>query len=81
MCHPDFKDAVMEDFNEKYSEEPRNMHVSLRCKVAKEMLEAESDEVKSRIKRECDEAHEADVERFNEEDEGQPDPDPAVQRE
>jgi hypothetical protein len=71
----------MEKFEEKYSDEPRNMHVSLRCQVAKEMLEAETEEVRSRIKRECDEAHAEEVEKYNEDEEGEPDPDPAVQRE
>jgi hypothetical protein len=49
--------------------------------VAKEMLEAETEEVRSQIKRECDEAHAEEVEKYNEDKEGEPDPDPAVQRE
>ncbi|KAJ7753700.1 hypothetical protein B0H14DRAFT_3512712 [Mycena olivaceomarginata] len=81
MRHPDFKDTVMERFEEEYGEEPRKMHVSLRCQVAREMLEAETEEVKSRIKRECDEVHAKEVQSFNEDEEGEPDPDPAVQRE
>ncbi|KAJ7801215.1 hypothetical protein B0H14DRAFT_3489905 [Mycena olivaceomarginata] len=81
MRHPDFKEAVMERFEEEYGDEPRKMHVSLRCQVAREMLDAETEEVKSRIKRECDEAHAKEVQRFNDDEEGEPDPDPAVQRE
>ncbi|KAJ7802747.1 hypothetical protein B0H14DRAFT_2614043 [Mycena olivaceomarginata] len=81
MRHPDFKDAVMERFEEEYGEELQKMHVSLRCQVAREMLEVETEEVKSRIKRECDEAHAKEVQSFNEDEEGEPDPDPAVQPE
>jgi hypothetical protein len=81
MRHPDFKDAVMERFEDEYGDEPRKMHVSLRCQVAREMLEAETEEVKSRIKRECDEAHAKEVQRFKQDEEGEPDPDPDVQRE
>jgi hypothetical protein len=45
------------------------------------MLDAETEEVKGQIKRECDEAHAKEVQRFNDDEEGEPDPDPAVQRE
>ncbi|KAJ7833719.1 hypothetical protein B0H14DRAFT_3462539 [Mycena olivaceomarginata] len=53
------KSTVMERFEEEYGEDRRKMHVSLRCQVAREMLEAEREEVKSRIKRECDEVSHA----------------------
>ncbi|KAJ7807693.1 hypothetical protein B0H14DRAFT_2609484 [Mycena olivaceomarginata] len=80
MRHPDFKEAVMERFEEKYGDEPREMHISLRCEVAKEMLAAESQEVRDRIKAECDAAHAEDVE-YNESGNLEPDSDPAIQHE
>ncbi|KAJ7814808.1 hypothetical protein B0H14DRAFT_2603855 [Mycena olivaceomarginata] len=61
--------AVMEAFTEKYSDQPKKMHVSLRCEVAKEMLAGEPG------------AHAEDVERYNESGDLEPDPDPATQRE
>jgi hypothetical protein len=79
MRHPEFRDAVMEAFTEKYSDQPKKMHVSLRCEVAKEMLAAESQEVRDRIKAECDAAHAEAVERYNESRDLEPDPDPATQ--
>ncbi|KAJ7825741.1 hypothetical protein B0H14DRAFT_3468245 [Mycena olivaceomarginata] len=81
MCHPEFRDAVMEAFTKKYSDQPKKTHVSLRCEVAKEMLAAKSQEVRDHIKAECDTAHVEDVERYNESGDFEPDPDPATQRE
>ncbi|KAJ7872516.1 hypothetical protein B0H14DRAFT_3438894 [Mycena olivaceomarginata] len=81
MRHPEFRDAVMEAFTEKYSDQPKKMHVSLHCEVAKAMLAAESQEVKDHIKVECDAAHAEDVERYNESGDLEPDPDPATQPE
>jgi hypothetical protein len=81
MRHPEFRDAISEDFTEKYGDEPRKMHVSRRCEVAKEMLAAESQEVRDRIKAECDAAYAEAVERYNERGEVEPDPDPVTQRE
>jgi hypothetical protein len=45
------------------------------------MLAEESDEVRALIKRECDEAHAADLERHKEGGEALPSVDPDVQRE
>lgn len=81
MRHPDFKDAVSERYEEEYPDAPREKMLSLRCRVTREMLEEESEEVRERIKKECDEAHAEDLEAFQDSGEGCPDPDAEAQKE
>jgi hypothetical protein len=79
--HPDFKDAVAERFEEECADEPRSQHLKLRCKLAWEMLEEEPQEVKQRLKQECDDAHAEELEDYKNSEEGLPSVDPEVQAE
>ncbi|KAF8184375.1 hypothetical protein K438DRAFT_1766448 [Mycena galopus ATCC 62051] len=81
MRHPDYKEAVAARFEEKYGDEPKAKHIALRCLVAQEMLAAESDDVKTRVKEECDAEHELEMEAYKDSEEGMPSPDADVQRE
>ncbi|KAJ7840330.1 hypothetical protein B0H14DRAFT_2587555 [Mycena olivaceomarginata] len=58
MQHKEFKDAVRERFEDEYEEgESRARQIDARCRIAKEMLEDEPQDVRDRITRECDKAH------------------------
>lgn len=81
MSHPDFKDAVKARFDEEYGDEPKATQLSLRCSVARNLLDAEPQEVKDRMKKECNEEHAREVEAFKQSGDGMPDPDAAAQRE
>ncbi|KAJ7241842.1 hypothetical protein C8J57DRAFT_1526638 [Mycena rebaudengoi] len=81
MQHDDFKNRVTKRFNIESCVEPRSKHITLRCKIAREMLEAEPEDVKKRLKEEADVEHEDALARHQEEDEGMPSVDPAVQEE
>ncbi|KAJ6477512.1 hypothetical protein C8R45DRAFT_934201 [Mycena sanguinolenta] len=76
--HPDFKEAVEEAFKEWHGDEPASQHLKLRCQVAWELFEQESEEVKVPMKEECDKKHEEEVLVYEEAD-GLPSTDPAVQ--
>jgi hypothetical protein len=81
MRHENYRDAVNARYQEQYPDEPKARQLTTRCRVAAEMLAEESDEVRALIKRECDEAHAADLERHKEGGEALPSVDPDVQRE
>ncbi|KAF8218388.1 hypothetical protein K438DRAFT_1747552 [Mycena galopus ATCC 62051] len=81
MHHPDFRDAVNEQFEEECSDNTKARKISLRCRIAKEMLEEEMEDVKKRIATECDEAHAEVLEEYKDTGEGLPSPDADVQRE
>jgi hypothetical protein len=81
MSHPEHKDAVKARFEAEHGEEPKGTQLALHCSVAKKMLDAEPQEVKDRMKRECDEEHARELEAFKKDDDGLPDPDAEAQRE
>ncbi|KAJ7813588.1 hypothetical protein B0H13DRAFT_2382348 [Mycena leptocephala] len=55
---PEFKGRVQEEFvAHGYGERPASLHISLRCKVAQDVLADESAEVKARIKEEANEEY------------------------
>jgi hypothetical protein len=81
MSHPDFKDAVKARFDEEYGDEHKATQLSLRCSVARNLLDAEPQEVKDQMKKECNEEHTREVEAFKQSGDGMPDPDVAAQRE
>jgi hypothetical protein len=72
MQHADFKDKVEEKFKEEYWDIPRGEALAARCKIAREMFEAESEDVKERIRKEAVEEHEEELERWKDADEGLP---------
>ncbi|KAJ7837787.1 hypothetical protein B0H14DRAFT_3459926 [Mycena olivaceomarginata] len=70
MQHKEFKDAIRERFEDEYEEgESRARQIDACCRIAKEMLEDEPQDVRDRITRECDEAHARDLEAFKEDEE------------
>jgi hypothetical protein len=82
MQHKEFKDAIRERFEDEFEEgESTARQIDARCRIAKEMLEDEPQDVRDRITRECDEAHARDLEAFkeDEEDDGLPVVDAEVQ--
>jgi hypothetical protein len=81
MSHEDFKEHIAKRFSEEYPDEPKVHQLSACYKLAAEMLEEELEEVKARIKQECDEAHAEDLRKYRENEEGVPDADPGVQHE
>jgi hypothetical protein len=81
MHHYEYKDAVVERYTEKYGDQPKKKQLTLRCKVAMEMLAEEPDEVKERLAAECDASHAEQLEAFSEKDAPEPDADKEVQRE
>ncbi|KAJ6630398.1 hypothetical protein B0H10DRAFT_1939157 [Mycena sp. CBHHK59/15] len=80
LQHDDFKEEVARQFQKEYGHEPRSKHISLRCQLAQKLLKKESDDVKQRIKEENDAVHEAEVEEWEEEEEGLPSLNPAIQQ-
>jgi hypothetical protein len=81
MRHDNYREAVNTRYSEEYPDEPKARQLTTRCKVAAQMLAEESEEVRALIKRECDAAHAADLERHKDDGEGLPSVDPDVQRE
>ncbi|KAJ6489835.1 hypothetical protein C8R45DRAFT_1096821 [Mycena sanguinolenta] len=80
LQHPDHKDAIEVRFQDKYAEEPRKNHLALHCQLAREMLAAEPEDVRARLKEECEEAHQAELAEWKEADQGWPSADPKVQK-
>ncbi|KAJ6534552.1 hypothetical protein B0H10DRAFT_2246880, partial [Mycena sp. CBHHK59/15] len=50
MRHPYYKEGVADRFEDLYGDEPRSKHIALRCKVAREMLAEEPEDVRERVK-------------------------------
>ncbi|KAJ6629629.1 hypothetical protein B0H10DRAFT_2208589 [Mycena sp. CBHHK59/15] len=80
MRHPEYKEGVADRFEDLYGDEPRSKHIALRCKVAREMLAEEPEDVRERVKVECDEAHAEEMAVYEEGGEGLPSVDPEVQQ-
>ncbi|KAJ6479774.1 hypothetical protein C8R45DRAFT_1101219 [Mycena sanguinolenta] len=77
--HPDFKEQVAQHFEELHQDAPRNKHISLRCEVARDMLAAEPEDVKARLKEENTKAYDTEVAEYEEDDDDdEADPDEAV---
>jgi hypothetical protein len=73
MQHPEFRTQVQEEFLVRgYGERAASLHISLRCKVAQDMLADESAEVKARIKEEGAEEHRELLAEHNAAEEGLP---------
>jgi hypothetical protein len=72
MQHDDFKGAVTTTFNERHWDVPRLERLARRCNVARELFEAEPDEVKKRIREEAMLEHEGEVRRWHDAVEGLP---------
>ncbi|KAJ7915946.1 hypothetical protein B0H13DRAFT_2323814 [Mycena leptocephala] len=72
MQHDDFKGAVTTTFNERHWDVPRSERLARRCDVARELFEAEPDEVKKRIREEAMLEHEGEVRRWHDAVEGLP---------
>ncbi|KAJ7880721.1 hypothetical protein B0H14DRAFT_2566122 [Mycena olivaceomarginata] len=80
MRHDDYKDAVMQQYIERYGDQPKDKQLALHCKVAIKMLAEEPDKVKEWLVAECDAAHAEDLEVFKEKEEPEPDADEEIQR-
>ncbi|KAJ7738199.1 hypothetical protein B0H16DRAFT_1761907 [Mycena metata] len=72
MCHHDYNDAVEERFSELADSVDKAYRLALRCKIAKEMLESEPQDVQEMIKTKCDDAHGEDMVTYEESGEGLP---------
>jgi hypothetical protein len=81
MQHEDFKGAVATAFSEKYWDTPTSERLARRCDVARELFEAEPDEVKKRIREEAKLEHEGEVRRWQDAVEGLPSMEPEDQEE
>jgi hypothetical protein len=66
MRHEEFSEKVMEKFNADFAATTTKANrMTVLCKVAQGLLNAESDEVKERIRAEATAEHEALVEEYN----------------
>ncbi|KAJ6547267.1 hypothetical protein B0H19DRAFT_1266203 [Mycena capillaripes] len=81
MQHPDYKEAVNAEFQEKHWDTPRSDHLARRCAVARTLYEAEPEDVKAQIRQEAAEEHEDKLTRWRDADEGLPSMDPEDQEE
>jgi hypothetical protein len=81
LRHPNYKDAVAERFEELHSNKPRSQHIALRCKVAREMLAEEPEEVRELLKKECDDAHAEEMAEYEEGGQGLPSVEAEIQAE
>jgi hypothetical protein len=81
MQHPDFKERVATTFHDKHWDAPRAERLARRCEVAREMFQAELEEVKTRIREEAKEEHEGEVRRWQDAIDGLPSMDPVDQEE
>ncbi|KAJ8481558.1 hypothetical protein ONZ45_g15277 [Pleurotus djamor] len=67
MLHPDFKAKVDAIFNVKWpaSELPESHRMAFQCGVSQELLDAEGDKVKARIRKELDASHALDLQDYH----------------
>ncbi|KAJ7354141.1 hypothetical protein DFH08DRAFT_955553 [Mycena albidolilacea] len=66
MRHDDFSEKVMEEFNENFAATTTKANwVAVLCKIAQKLFNAESEEVKTRIRAEATTEHEALLEEYN----------------
>ncbi|KAJ7727089.1 hypothetical protein B0H16DRAFT_1735355 [Mycena metata] len=72
MRHRDYKDAVEEKFSRLADSVDKAHRLALRCRIAKEMLESEPQDVQEMIKTKCDDAHAEDMATYEESGEGLP---------
>jgi hypothetical protein len=78
MQHPDFKEKVAQEYSENHLGTPKKDRLKVKCEIARTLLEAESEEVKARIRAEAVAEHEALLEAHNKAFEGTP---PATEEE
>jgi hypothetical protein len=59
MGHDDYKEAVDAEFDEQMEETdtPANERMALRCKIAKDLFDAEDAETQQRLRQENDDQH------------------------
>ncbi|KAJ7721061.1 hypothetical protein DFH07DRAFT_784217 [Mycena maculata] len=82
LNHVDFKDKVAARCDAEIQEEPDpNKHIALRCRVAREMLAVEPEEVQKRLTDERNAQHHAAKEKYKEDDERLPSVEPEIQAE
>ncbi|KAJ6631638.1 hypothetical protein B0H10DRAFT_2207261 [Mycena sp. CBHHK59/15] len=82
LQHPDYKGGVNEQFGEEGGDDlPRGKKLALRCDIAKRLLAAEPEEVRESLKAEVEEAHEQELQEYEDVEEGLPSVDPKVQQE
>lgn len=72
MQHDEFKDAVNAKFEEHHWDAKREDVLSLRCAVARELFNAEPEEIKVRIRKEAVAEHEGELQRWLDANEGLP---------
>jgi hypothetical protein len=81
MQHDDFKNAVNERFEYESWAVPRAEHLAKRCAIARELYQAEPEEVKTRIRKEAQEEQDKVLKSWNDADEGLPSLEPEEQEE
>jgi hypothetical protein len=72
MQHQDFKSKVTDAFEERKGTLPAKQHMKLRAEIARELLAAEPQEVRERIKEEAEEEHKAQSDKHEDALEGLP---------
>ncbi|KAJ7106176.1 hypothetical protein C8R44DRAFT_886068 [Mycena epipterygia] len=80
LQHPDFKEKVAAQFAIASDSEPKSKHLAIRCRVARELLAEESEEVRQQLKEEAKEVHEQEMAEYEEEDQGLLSVDPEMTR-
>lgn len=72
MQHVDFKGGVDRKYDEAVDDTAQKDRLKLRGAIARELFEAEPQEVKLRIRKESMEAHEEQLEKWTEAEDGLP---------
>lgn len=82
MHHPDHKEKVADRFASEHGQDlPRDQQLSLRCRLAGELLQDEPEEVRDKLKVEREEMHKFALAGWKEAEEGMPSVVPEVQAE
>lgn len=83
MQHSEFSPAIAQEVEKRWPSSglERSHLLNFRCKVAQELFEGESDEVRRRMEEECIKSHREAVDAYNSAGSGEPSSDPAQQAE
>ncbi|KAJ7816279.1 hypothetical protein B0H14DRAFT_3877895, partial [Mycena olivaceomarginata] len=72
MHHPDFRAKITSEYAEIFSNTPKSECLKVRCQIARDFFDQESDEVKAHIRAEATAEHEQLLEVHNSAAEGFP---------
>ncbi|KAJ7161805.1 hypothetical protein C8R43DRAFT_1123523 [Mycena crocata] len=74
MQMDEFKDRVVDKLTQDFPNVPREEALAARCKVARELLAAEPQDVKDRVRQAADDEHAVEIEAWREANDGLPSP-------